>query len=80
MTDNYQVKNKGIRLGKNQSALEALQNALPHWIHEKIEDPTSVTGFMYARQCTCSACGYKASFEKEFCPHCRAKMKRLRGL
>ena len=27
-----------------------------HWIHKKIEDPTAVSGFFYARECTCSNC------------------------
>lgn len=45
-----------------------------HWIHEKIENESSVTGFVYTRECTCSECGYKANIEKTICPHCGAKM------
>ena len=45
-----QVSKKGIRVGKGQSVLAAFQNAVPHWIHEKIEDPSYVGGFRYARK------------------------------
>jgi rubrerythrin len=73
-------KKKGIRVARGESALAAIQKAVPHWIHEKIEDPSSVTGFMYSRSCTCSECGYEASFEKPKCPHCGADMQYIKGL
>ena len=75
-----QVSKKGIRVGKGQSVLAAFQNAVPHWIHEKIEDPSYVGGFRYARNCSSSNCGYEASFEKEICPRCRKKMQHMKGI
>ena len=73
-------KKKGINVNRGESALEAIQNQVPHWIHEKIEDPSSSTGYMYSRSCTCSQCGFEASFEKPRCPHCGAEMQHMKGL
>ncbi|MBE6128086.1 MAG: hypothetical protein E7185_02300 [Erysipelotrichaceae bacterium] len=73
-------KKKGIKVNRGESALEAIQNQVPHWIHEKIEDPSSITGYMYSRSCTCSQCGFEASFEKPRCPHCGAEMQHMKGL
>jgi rubrerythrin len=74
------VRTKGIRIQKGESALDAMRDVIPHWIHDIREDPSSVKGFVYLRTCTCSVCGYKASFEKPFCPHCKAVMNKLRGI
>ena len=71
---------KGARVSKGESSLKALQEAMPHWIHAKKEDPSSVTGFLYERNCTCSVCGYEASFEKPKCPRCGAVMKSMKGI
>ena len=73
-------KKKGIKVNRGESALEAIQNQVPHWIHEKIEDPSSITGYMYSRSCTCSQCGFEASFEKPRCPHCGSEMQHMKGL
>ena len=35
-----------------------------YWIHRKIEDPSAVSGFFYARECTCSNCGKEVNMEK----------------
>lgn len=45
-----------------------------HWIHKKIEDTTAVSGFFYARECTCSNCGKEVNMEKPQCPFCGAVM------
>lgn len=75
-----QVSKKGIRVSKGESVMEAFQNAVPHWIHEKIEDKTYVTGYRYGRRCRCSSCGHEASFEKEICPGCGRKMQHMKGI
>ncbi|HCK88353.1 MAG TPA: hypothetical protein DHW39_06050 [Erysipelotrichaceae bacterium] len=66
----------GIRIGKNDSAYEAIMDAMPHWIHKTKEDASSLTGFLYLPQCSCSVCGFEVSFERERCPHCGVKMTR----
>ncbi|MBQ9328574.1 MAG: hypothetical protein IJ225_08595 [Solobacterium sp.] len=48
------------------------------WIHTRIEDPASVTGYFILPECTCSECGYVANFERERCPHCMAVMDKKR--
>ena len=75
-----QVSKKGIRVKKGQSVMEAFQNAVPHWIHDRTEDSSYVTGYRYERSCTCSSCGYKASLEKEYCPGCGKKMQHMKGI
>ena len=45
-----------------------------YWIHRKIEDPSAVSGFFYARECTCSNCGKEVNMEKPHCPFCGAVM------
>ena len=74
------MTNKGIKVGKGESALAALQEAIPHWIHDKKEDPSSITGFIYERSCTCSVCGFRVNMERPKCPHCGADMEHLNGL
>ena len=74
------VRNKGIRIQKGESALEAMRDIIPHWIHDTREDPSSVTGLIYLRTCRCSECGFHVSFEKPFCPHCGAVMNKIRGI
>ncbi|MBR2812428.1 MAG: hypothetical protein IKD69_13710 [Solobacterium sp.] len=75
-----QIKEKGIRVGKGESVMEAMQKAIPHWIHERVADPHFVGGYKYKRNCRCSVCGYESSFEKPVCPHCQRKMQQLRGI
>lgn len=48
------------------------ENKHGYWIHEKIEDSTSVTGYLYQRECKCSECGYQVNMEKQVCPNCGA--------
>ena len=45
-----------------------------YWIHERIDDHESVTGFYYLPQCRCSNCGHLSSYEKPKCPHCGLEM------
>lgn len=45
-----------------------------YWIHQKVESKSSVTGYVYLRQCKCSNCGTEYNMEKEVCPHCGAIM------
>lgn len=45
-----------------------------YWIHEKIKNENSVSGFIYKRECTCSNCGKEVNMEKEKCPYCGAVM------
>lgn len=73
-------KRSGVRVTGNEPAIDALRKTIPHWVHDKIKYPASVTGFLYTRECTCSACGYRASFEKASCPHCGRKMEEFKGL
>ena len=54
--------------------MEEQKEKLPYWIHEKIDDEESVTGFYYLPQCHCSKCGHLSSYEKTVCPHCRSRM------
>lgn len=72
--------NKGVRLGKGESALEKMKAVVPHWIHDTKEDPSSLTGILYLPGCTCSNCGYHANMEKDHCPHCGAKMNKMKGI
>lgn len=74
--DNENIRKSGVRIGRDESAFEAIQKAMPHWIHKTKEDPDSLTGFLYLPACTCSACGFEVRMEKERCPHCGAKMVR----
>ncbi len=68
------VKRKGARVGANDSALDAIHEAMPHWIHHTRENASYVNGIMYLPQCDCSVCGYTVNNEKERCPHCGVKM------
>lgn len=45
-----------------------------YWIHEKIPNDSSVTGYYYKRECTCSECGHLVNMEKIICPYCNAIM------
>ncbi len=74
---NVQIKKKGVRVGKGETALQALQNSVPHWIHHKVEDTNYVSGFKYLPICDCSECGYTSNTEHDVCPHCGAKMHTL---
>ena len=78
--DKKENRIKGVKVAKGQSALEALRNALPHWVHETKEDPSYVTGFYYLPGCKCSECGFKVSYERPYCPHCGSKMQKMKGI
>ena len=58
--------NRGLTMNKD--------NKHGYWIHEKIEDSTSITGYLYQRECKCSECGYQVNMEKQICPNCGAHM------
>lgn len=58
--------NRGLTMNK--------ENKHGYWIHKKIEDSTSVTGYLYQRECKCSECGYQVNMEKQICPNCGAYM------
>lgn len=45
-----------------------------YWIHEKVPNEQSVTGYIYKRECTCSECGSEVNMEKKICPYCGAIM------
>ena len=45
-----------------------------YWVHTKVRNEQSVTGYFILPECTCSMCGYVAGYERERCPHCRALM------
>ena len=60
------LMNRGLRMNE--------ENKHGYWIHEKIEDSTSVTGYLYQRECKCSECGYQVNMEKQICPNCGAHM------
>ena len=34
---NRQIRKKGVRVGKNESAMDALVGSVPHWIHHKVD-------------------------------------------
>lgn len=53
---------------------EVSSGPLPHWIHDRKEDPSYLKGFVYLRSCTCSECGYHSHTEKPVCEGCGAKM------
>ncbi len=71
-----QLKKKGIKVKKGQSALEALREGVPHWIHHTVKNEHYVGGVVYLPQCDCSECGYTSNQEKDTCPHCGARMVR----
>ncbi len=74
---NQQLKKKGVHVGRNESAYEALKKSVPHWIHHTVKDPSYVGGIKYLPECDCSECGYTSSTEHDVCPHCGAKMHQL---
>ena len=45
-----------------------------YWIHDKVEDPSAISGFFYKRECKCSECDYQVNMEKKVCPNCGAIM------
>lgn len=65
--NNLFLENSAEKWREGEKMSEA--NKTGHWIHE-----SSVTGFVYVRECACSECGYKANIEKTICSHCGAKM------
>ncbi len=77
MKKNVQLKKSGVRVAKNQTAMEALRNSFPHWIHHTVEDPNYVGGVKYLPTCDCSECGYTSNTEHKVCPHCGAKMHQI---
>lgn len=76
MTDN-KIKGKGVRVVKGQSAIDAMKERIPHWIHDTKKDDHYMNGIVYLPSCTCSSCGFHSSREKEYCPHCGEKMNVL---
>ena len=45
-----------------------------YWIHTKVKNDRSVSGYFTLAECSCSRCGFIVASEKERCPHCRAVM------
>ena len=68
----------GLRINKKESALEAIQRRIPHWIHYTQEDARFVGGKVYLRQCECSICGYVAQKELPMCPNCKTQIRLLK--
>lgn len=64
------VNGKGVRVSKGESALDAMKKRVPHWIHDRREDASYMSGFVYLPSCTCSECGYHSNKEKDVCPGC----------
>ena len=71
---NKQIRRKGVRVGKNEKAMDALVGSVPHWIHHKVEAEGYVGGYKYLPTCDCSECGFTSNIEHAVCPHCGAKM------
>ena len=71
---NKQIRRKGVRVGKNEKAMDALVGSVPHWIHHKVEEEGYVGGYKYLPTCDCSECGFTSNIEHDVCPHCGAKM------
>jgi rubrerythrin len=71
---------KEIQVLKGESSLDAIQKAIPHWIHDTRKDDSSVTGEVFLPSCKCSLCGYHSNMEKERCPHCGAIMRKIKGV
>ncbi len=44
------------------------------WIHQKVNNDSSVTGYFILPTCICSNCGFFVQSERERCPKCRAIM------
>ena len=44
---NKQIRRKGVRVGKNEKAMDALVGSVPHWIHHKVEAEGYVGGYKY---------------------------------
>jgi rubrerythrin len=71
---------KEIQVLKGESSLDAIQKAIPHWIHDTRKDDSSVTSEVFLPSCKCSLCGYHSNMEKERCPHCGAIMRKIKGV
>ncbi len=71
---------KGIHVAKDDATLDAMQQAIPHWIHDTRKDESSVTREIFLPGCKCSSCGYHSNMEKERCPHCGAIMRKIKGV
>ena len=74
---NEQLRKTGVRVGKNESALTALKNSVPHWIHHSVDDANYIGGKKYLPACDCSECGYTSNVEHSVCPKCGAKMHQI---
>lgn len=74
---NKQLRKKGVHVTKGQSALEAIRNSVPHWIHHTVKDEHYIGGVKYLPECECSECGYVSNTEHPVCPHCGARMHQL---
>ncbi|MBE6128205.1 MAG: hypothetical protein E7185_02910 [Erysipelotrichaceae bacterium] len=66
--------NKGLRIDKNSSVLDAIRSRAPHWIHHTRKDESYWGGIVYLPECDCSECGYTVSRERSHCPHCGCAM------
>jgi uncharacterized OB-fold protein len=45
-----------------------------YWIHDRKEEDSSMTGYLYLPSCKCSNCGYHSTMEKKVCPECGCLM------
>ena len=45
-----------------------------HWIHDRVENKSSVKGYFILPGCVCSSCGTPQPSEREKCPRCGAIM------
>ena len=63
---NTQIKKKGVRVNKEQTAYDALMDSMPHWIHHKVEAEGYIGGYKYLPQCDCSECGFTSNVEQGF--------------
>ena len=46
---------KGVHVAKGDITLDAIQQAIPHWIHDTRKDESSVTGEVFLPGCKCSS-------------------------
>ena len=45
-----------------------------YWIHQKVNNASSVTGYFILPSCICSNCGNYVTSERDRCTKCRAIM------
>lgn len=73
-------KKGGVHVRNGQDVLAAMKAAVPHWIHDTVKDEHYPDGIKYLQSCTCSNCGFHVNMEKESCPHCGARMSKMKGI